>query len=250
MADPTVYNMDELATVQKTKGGIPVTNNYIQTSIGHLKELYTKTDDLVNAGNMDELLARVQTEGLTKKEVNDIARTYNVEFGNKAFGPMDTPLTSVNAQTYRNVQQGLKEVARRGLSDAAKELDSTISSLYNTKRLIDQNARAATLLRQKFDQRGIVEKLGRHIVSAMDLATGGLLKGMTKALLPRSVGYKIMNAVDLEEKLARNLKIINAEIKRVEKMKSPGPSELKQRIGLTSKPELAFGEQIPERPTF
>jgi hypothetical protein len=41
------------------------------------------------------------------------------------------------------------------------------------------------------------------------MATFGMAKGAVLKLLPRGMGYKIKNALDLEESLNRNLKIVN-----------------------------------------
>jgi GNAT superfamily N-acetyltransferase len=225
LKDPVVYPLDDLSTIKTTKGGSRVSNNYVEDSIDHLEELYIKTGDSVKAVEMGELRARASENGLTKKEVNDIARTYNSEFKDKAFSKAnDEPLTSVNAQAYQNTRQGLKEVARRGLDDTAKELDSTISSLYNTKRLIDKNVEAANRLRQKVDERGLGEKIGRAALVAIDVATMGTLKGAFLKMLPRGLGYKTKNFIDLEESLSRNLRIINKELNRIEKVSSPEPT--------------------------
>jgi hypothetical protein len=151
---------------------------------------------------------------------------------------MGTPLTSISSEAYENVRQGLKEVARRGLSDTAKELDSTISSLYNTKRLIDQNASAANKLRQKIDERGLGQKIGRFVWDAIDAATLGIAKGALLKMVPRGMGYKVKNYIDLEESLKRNLKIINAELKRVAAMQ---PATAMTRPYLVT-PRVAAGE--------
>ncbi len=227
MKDPKIYSFADLATVEKTKGGAAVTSNYVKDSLEHLQELYTKIEDPVRAGNMAELLAKAETQGLTRKEVNDIARIYGSEFGDKAFSRVTgDPLTSVNAQAYENVRTGLKDVARRGLSDTAKELDSTLSNIYNTRRLIDKNVEAANRLRQKIDERGLGEKIGRGVLTALDVATLGTAKGAVLKLLPRGLGYKVKNFIDPEDSLARNLKTITDELSRVEKVKPsaiPGP---------------------------
>lgn len=216
LKDPNIYSLDELATVAKTQGGAEVSSNYVKTSLENLKELYTKIDDPVKAGNINELLAKAEREGLTKKEVNDIARIYGSEF--KAFNPTTgTPPTNVNGQMYENVRQGLKEVARRGLNDTAKGLDSTMSSLLNTKRLLEQNAAASMKLQQRYVERGLGDKIGGVVLDAINLATMGGLKGFLRKAFPSNISLKMRNSAEIEGELARNLKIINDEIKRIEK---------------------------------
>jgi len=208
LKDPKIYKLDELVTKQKTQGGVEVTNNFVKDALENLKELYGKTKDLVKAGNIDELIIQAETKGLTKKEVNDIARVYGSEY-NAFSSSSGEALTSVNKQAYENTRKGLKEVSRRGLDSTAKELDTTMSALLNTRRLMDKNVEAANRLRQKVDERGLGEKIGRGLLVAMDWATLGTVKGAALKALPRGLGYKVKNYIDLEEALTRNLKIIN-----------------------------------------
>lgn len=183
--------------------------NFVKDALNHLTELYLEIGEKGKAISQKNILKKANTEGLTKKEVNDIARTYNAEFGAKAFGKSGEPLTSVNAQHYENVRSGLKEVARRGLDDTAKETDDVLSSLLNTKTLVSKNMEAANKLQQKYDRRGIGEKLGRSVLTAFDIATAGMVKGAFLKLIPRGLGYKVKNFVELEESLQRNLAILN-----------------------------------------
>jgi len=206
--DPKLYNMNELATTTKTISGNTVKQNYVETALNNLKELYTKIEEPVKAQNIEELMNMAKDRGLTKLEVNDIARRYNAEFGDKAFKG-GVPLTSVNAQAYENIRKGLKEVARRGMDDTVKNLDDITGSIYNTKRLIDKNVEAVTKLRQRVDQRGLGEKIGRFAWDAFDMATFGTAKGALLKMFPRNMGYKVKNAINLEESLKRNLKIVN-----------------------------------------
>lgn len=214
--DATSYPLQTLVTAEKSAGGKVVKTNYVQDALTQLQELYAKTNNAVRSVEMEELLAKAQTAGLTKKEVNDIARLYGSEY--RAFNPSSgVPLTSVNAQGYENVRKGLKEVARRGLGDTAKELDETLSGLLNTRRLIDKNVEAANRLRQKIDERGLGEKVGRAVLTAIDVATLGTAKGALLKMLPRGLGYKTKNYLDLEDSLRRNLKIIENEYGRINK---------------------------------
>jgi len=254
--DPKLYKLNDLSTTAKSAGGSEVKQNFVETALGHLKELYTKINDPVNAKNIDEILQKAETEGLTKKEVNDIARKYGSEFKDKAFSKQTgDPLTSINSQAYENVRSGLKDVARRDMSPAAKELDATMSSIYNTKRLIDKNVEAVRKLRQKVDQRGIGEKLGGMLANTIDTLSLGSAKGFVQKMFPRNVGYKMKNWLDLEKSLERNLKLIdrateantNKEMRRVifeirKEIKALPPGKGGESWGL----EAGKGYTVPE----
>jgi len=211
--DPTIYNLIQLAT-KETKGGTIAITDYVSRALGNLSELYNKIRDNTALGEINEMIARANREGLTRKEVNDISRIYNIEFGSKAFSKIGDPLTSVNAQAYEQTRSGLKNVARQGLGgEEAKAIDEKLSALYDSKRLIDKNIEAVNKLQQRINERGLVEKAGHFVAKYLDVLTGGSIRGFVGGLLPRGAGYKVMNAIDIESQLRRNLDIIEKALK-------------------------------------
>jgi hypothetical protein len=205
--DTTQYSLDNLSTTVATNSGKTVSTNYVDTALKDLRELYSTTGDVKQLANLEELAAK---GSYTLKEVNDISRVYNSEFGQKAFSKLGDPLTSVNAQRFENTRKGLKDVARRGIGGAeAKKADELLSSVYNTENLVKRNMEAVNKLRQRINERGLLEKAGHYITKYADILTGGTIRGAVAGLLPRGAGYKVLNALDLEEQLAKNLDIIN-----------------------------------------
>lgn len=208
--DLTKTPLSQLETTLKTTSGNTVKTNYVDTALKQMKELYEKTGDVKAAADIDELIATATKEGLTKQDINNIARVYNTEFGSKAFSKATgDPLTSVNAQLYETVRKGLKGKAREGIGGAeAKAADEAISSLYNTKDLVTKNIDAVNKLQQRIAERGLAEKAGYYLTKYADILTGGTIRGLVGGLLPRGAGYKTLNALDLEERLQKNLEII------------------------------------------
>lgn len=207
--DTTKTLLDDLTITKPTKTGGTVSINYVDNALKQLDELYGKTGDAVEQANIKDLINIAKTEGLSKLEINDIARTYGQEFGDKAFGKIGEPLTSVNAQLFENTRKGVKEVARQGLkSDVAIKADQAMSSLYNTRTLVKKNVEAVNKLMNKIGERGLLETIGNNVSKYADILTGGSLRGLIGGLLPRGAGYKTLNALDLEALLERNLKII------------------------------------------
>ena len=205
--DTTQYSLDNLSTTVATNSGKKVSTNYVDSALKDLRELYSTTGDVKQLANLEELAAK---GSYTLKEVNDISRVYNSEFGQKAFSKLGDPLTSVNAQRFENTRKGLKDVARRGIGGAeAKKADELLSSVYNTENLVKRNVEAVNKLRQRINERGLLEKAGHYITKYADILTGGTIRGAVAGLLPRGAGYKVLNALDLEEQLAKNLDIIN-----------------------------------------
>jgi hypothetical protein len=66
-------------------------------------------------------------------------------------------------------------------------------------------AEAANKLQQKIKNRTVGQKIGGLIARTMDLMSGGTLKGAASYFLPRGEGLKVLNALDLEKALAKNL---------------------------------------------
>jgi hypothetical protein len=207
--DPSLYPLNKLKLSGKTKQGQTLQVDYIDRAMTHLKELYTSTGDDIAAQNMGDLMKSAKINGLSRKQVNDLARQYGQEFSEKAFGRTGEPLTSVNAQKFENTRMGLKQVARQGLEGSAAEAtDKTISNLYKVQKLVNQNVEAVSKLTQRIQERGLMEKLGHALSKTADTLSGGSLRGIVGGMLPRGVGYKVMNALDLEQVLGRNLKVI------------------------------------------
>jgi len=212
--DATKKVLDDLVITSKSTAGNVVKVNPVERALNQLDELYTKIGDDVSAQNIKELLNTAKTQGLTNLEINDIAKVYGAEFGSKAFGKTGEALTSVNSQLYENTRKQLKTLARSGIKgNEAKLADETMSSLYNTKKLVDNNIEAVNKLQQKIKERGLLEKVGYNVAKYGDILTGGTLRGLVGGLLPRGVGNKIMNAIDIEKQLESNLKIIQEALK-------------------------------------
>lgn len=211
--DPKKYSTNDLVLTGKTKLGQPVNVDYVNRALDHLKEMYKSIGDDISAKNIEDLSNEAKTNGLSRKQVNDIARVYGQEFGEKAFGKTGEPLTSVNAQKFENTRKGLKQIARKGLEGSkAEATDKTISNLYHTQKLVDQNVEAVNKLVQKIQERGLLERFGYKAAKVVDILSGGSLRGVMGGLLPRGVGYKVMNALDLQNVLERNLKIIKKAV--------------------------------------
>ena len=212
--DTTLTKLKNLVTTQTTKLGKKVKTNPVETSLNHLEELYTKIGDNLAKAEVGELLTKARRVGLSKNEVNEIAKVYGIEFGKKAFSKRTgEALTSINAKLYENTRSALKSVARSGITGSkAKAADEAISQLIRTKRLIDKNIGAVAKLTQKIRERGLFESAGHLLSKFTNVLTGGALRGAVGGLLPRGAGYKTLNALDLEKFLEGNLKIIKEAI--------------------------------------
>lgn len=207
--DATPRTLDQLTEVANV-GGKEVKTNYVKQALDNLDELYTKTNDPIDAQKIKNLLEKANTQGLTLKEINDVAKRYGTEFGKKAFSKSTgEALTSVNATAYENTRSGVKSALRALLpDDTAKGIDKTLSEHINTSELVDKMIEKVNSLNQKIGERGIVERASIKIGKVADLLTGHGLRGLASGLLPSNVGLKTMNSLDLERLLQKNLSVI------------------------------------------
>jgi hypothetical protein len=257
---PETRKLKDLFTTSKV-GEKAVKHNYVQDALEHLDELYAKTNDPVGREAIAQLKKKAVTQGLTIKEVNDLARAHGTEFGSKAFSKMGDPLTSVNAQAFENTRKGLKTTARTLFGDDTYKLaDQELAALIRTRDLINNVAEGVNKLKQRITERGLGERVGRLLFQVADKFTGGGLKGFVQSFVPRGEGLKIMNALDLEKMLQKNLKQINALlqenlpektiIEKLEQMIAGGITKTPPKLpepSLAPKPSLALPTQMPQR---
>jgi len=210
LQDTIPKKLSDLIKAEKV-GEKTVTTNYVQKALDSLEELYIKTESPVDATRISQLRDKAISTGLTAQEINNIAREFGTEFGQKAFSKRTgEALTSVNAEAFENIRKGVKDTARQFMpDDATKAIDLEISKIYNTQRLVERMSEAVNKLEQKVSGRGLVEIISRRIAETIDIATlGGPKAFITKLFFPSNVGMKTLNSLDLQEQLSRNLKLI------------------------------------------
>lgn len=196
---------DQLATITKV-GEKTVTQNFVTDALDQLDELYGKIKSVPEQARIADLKTKLNTEGLTLKELNDVAREYGTEFGNKAFSKMGDPLTSVNAQAYENTRKGIKKAVRGLMPDnTVKMLDERMSEMISTNSLVKNMEEKVNALFQKAKKRGVLEQIARKGADLVNAATFNTVSGFISRMLPSNVGLKVMNSIDLESALSKNL---------------------------------------------
>lgn len=197
---------DKLVTATKV-GNKSIKQKFVNDALDQLDELYVKIKDAPKKAAIMQLKTKLAKEGLSLKELNDLSRTYNKEFGKKAFSKLGDPLTSVNAQAFENTRKGIKNVVRNLMpDDTVKMLDERMSDLYNTNRLVGKMEEKVNALYQKASKRGVLERVSRGAADVVNAATFNTLSGFISRMLPSNVGLKVLNSIDLEKALSKNLK--------------------------------------------
>lgn len=214
LKDTTVYKVEDLLIPQVTKSGKEIKTDYITRALDGLDDLYTKLGDDVAKADIQDLKAKANTQGLTRLEVNNLARQYNVEYGNKAFTATGDIKQGFNADVYESTRKGLKDIARSGLGgEQAKVLDESLSAIYDAQRLAERNANAVQAMKTRIEEKGWVGKGISKIWNASDLITGGGFRALRDTVLARGSAQKLQNVLELENKLKKNLEVINKAMK-------------------------------------
>jgi len=249
-ASPKIVKMNELDKVITAESGgrkVQAKTNFVKDALNDLKELYTKTRNPSERLRVQSIISQAERDGLSPNEINFIAREYGSTFKSKAFNKMGDPLTSVNAVTFENTRKGLKEAARSFLpDDTARALDKEITDSIKVKGLVDKMVKSVNKLEQKVSERNIFEKLFRGAANALDMATfGGPKAFISKLFFPSNVGLKTLNALDLEEQLAKNLKIIRSLDGASDSVIVSTLKDMATKSGIV-KATSVFGSKVPK----
>jgi len=205
-------------------GNTTITTNYVKDALDQLQELYQKTNDPENLVRITELANQAQKHTLSLLDVNNIAREYGSEFGKKAFDKKGDALTSVNAQAYENVRSGVKKTVRQEMTDTQTQiLDQKMSDMIRAKDLAEKMAERVQTLSQKVKERSVGEKLGGTIANIIDAASLGSLKGFVSKFIPRNLGLKTLNSLDLEAGLSKALSTIDKLNAKIEEASAAKP---------------------------
>jgi len=196
--------------------GSTMTVNPVQKAIADLQDFYSSTGDPESYVKITDLAKKAADEGLTAREVNDIAREYGNEFGSKAFNKMGDPLTSVSAQSFENTRMGVKEAARSLMpNDASKILDKEMSSLMDTKLNVKKMMETVQGFSNKAETVGFMNKAASLVGKGINMATFDGLKGFLEEIFPKTIGAGTLNPSEIEDALSSNLSRFQKLIKNL-----------------------------------
>lgn len=188
-----------------TVGDKAVKHNYVEDAFDDLKKFYLKTNDVENFAGIRQLEAKAKKDGLTIKELNDLARVHGRDLN--AFNANGELASGLTKQAAENTRTGLKTTARDLFGDKIyKNADENLSNLIRTRELAEKMTEKVNDLRQKVQQRGAGERVGRLLGTVVNTLALNSPKGFIEYFLGRGTGLKTLNALDLEKQLAKNLK--------------------------------------------
>ena len=202
-----VYPLSSLGT-KVTSGKTTVTHNFVSDALDQLDDFYKKTNNPARQSEIALLKNKAETTGLTVREINDIARLHGQEMsGYNANGQLASGLSK---QAAENTRKGLKTTARDLFGDeTSKAADLEITGLIKMRDLITDIESKANDLKQRIIPRKFGEEVSNKILSAIDTLTNGGLRGIAQWIIPRGKGDKLLNALDMEKALSKNIEKIS-----------------------------------------
>lgn len=196
-----------------------VSKDYMNDVIDNLTELYTKWWDIDKQAKILNVKELYNKWALKLKDANDLLRVYSSEFGDKAFSKANwDPLTSVSAQQYENIRKWAKELLRSQFADDwLKQLDQAYSKWVKTEEFINKMSDKVNALQQKIQERWFIENITRKLWRWVDLVTWWWVRWFLTSFLPSNIGNKVLNSLDLQDQLAKNLDDFARAIWNIEK---------------------------------
>lgn len=201
-----VRKIKDLSATLKV-GEKTVKHNYVKDALQQLDDFYTKTNNQIGRAEIAQLRSKLLKQGLTLKEVNDIARLHGEKLN--AFNASGELASGLTKQGAENTRSGLKNTVRELFgNDASRKIDREISDTIRVRDLFENMSIKVNQLKQRIQQRSLGAKAGYLVGKFINTLGLGSPKGIVEALIPRGQGFKVMNALDLEKALQKNLQLL------------------------------------------
>lgn len=225
-----VDNLDEVLetdTTRRTLGqlshrtdvnGQTVKANFVDDALTQLEKEYVKTNNVRGAAQVRQLREKAQRDGLTVKEVNDIARTHAKDLS--AYNLNGELSSGLAKQAAENTRRGLKDTARTNFGNKiSEEADRVISDLSRLKKIASDRAKAVEKIKTQTLSPTFMQRAGGLLEQAINIATLGSSRALVSVALQgaKNAANKAgtrMNALDLEKKLVQDLKLIQEAAKK------------------------------------
>jgi len=207
--EPYVKPLDELTLTSKIDD-ITISKNFVDDAMNQLEDYYTKTGNYEDAARMQALKRKAQTQGITVQEINDLAIRHGQDLS--GFNANGELASGLKKQLAENTRSGLKRTARDQFgSKVYNETDAALSDLIKTRDLVTDMEEAVLKLQQKTRDASIGERVGVLAEQVLNFVTFGTSRGFLQS--GRDLGLfkskTTMTAIEMQERLAKNLKRLN-----------------------------------------
>lgn len=186
-----------------------IVRNYVKEGIELLKWHYDEIGDNKMVLELQELASK---KVLSWKDINKLAKMIPSDQTLNPFKTSGMPKTWVLAQRVENLRKWLKTTLRQldpQNTDILTELDSRMSKLIGLRDQMKKNMEGLQKLKNKIVPRTVWEKVGRALSNILNTLTMWTRQGFVTGSLKGNVGNKVLNYIDVEKQMAKNLKLLN-----------------------------------------
>lgn len=203
------FTQGDLQKEVPVKGGqSPIVSDPVGEGLKQLEDYYTQTNDTSNIARIKGLYDDYVHDGLTPKQINDIAREHGDALNayNKS-GDLAASMKKVEAE---NTRTGMKDVARSLMPDEnTRAVDLNTSDLIKTKEMFQDMSEKVQQLENKVRDSGFLLRAGKAVGHVLDFSSGGFLRGMLRTMQGFSGDGSGMNALELQKALQGNLELLD-----------------------------------------
>lgn len=216
------YTPADISHEIKQTNGDTISTDPVADGIKQLQDFYSKTNNPSELARINDLQDKYQNDGLTPKEINDLAREHGQQLNAyNANGEVSPGLSKQGAENTRSaIKATVDKIAPEANRDA---IDQNTSDLINTKKMFDEMAEKVQAAQNKIAESGFLKKAGTAVGKVIDFTTGGFLRGMLRSIQGFSENGAGLNALDLQKILSSNLDLLD-------RINSLNPTQLSQAL--------------------
>lgn len=235
--------LDQLETTV-TRGKTTIKSNPVAEALDQLEEFYISTNNKEKQAAISEIRRKAQTEGLTVKELNNLARLHGQDIN--AFYASGQAASGLTQQAAENTRKAIKSTARELFGNPLyAEVDQKISELLTTRTLVEKMVNSVQAIQNKVVPRNFTQKVGNAIANLIDTMSGGAAKSFIQRFV-KSGNVNKVDALGLEKILQKNLKKMQELLKKSGTMSERDLiKELEQLNEQLLYPALPSGESKP-----
>lgn len=182
--------------------------DHVTDALDQLHTYYEKTNNPAEQARIMKLEAKYKNEGLTPKEINDIAREHGKELN--AFNLNGEAASGLKKQAAENTRTGVKETARDLMPDEnTRAIDKNTTDLIKTRDMMKDMSIAVQKFQNKIEKAGLLKKAGAIAGKALKFVSGDFLGGLLKSITGDVAEFTKLNPLELQKKLPKLIEQFN-----------------------------------------
>ncbi len=198
--------------------------NWVNQMLNGMKEFYAKTKDYDNLGKVSALKEKALTDGLTVKEINDLARMHSHDMS--SYNANSELASGISKVANENIRKGVKNTVKNLVDDPQyKALDKDFEIIFNTKKLAQKNYDNFLKSQNRIKDEGFLRKYGVKTAEVINQISRGYISGFVSGFVPKGAGMRLNTSHGMGIDLSKNLQELHSLVN-----KDLPPKVLKARL--------------------